>query len=274
MESRPRLKDPASERIPQYGHVVICHPGLDRILFAFPGFDPVPPPPFTVHDGTGGVNHRLVLDSCRVITNNQDGYLKTDIGGAKRVLATTITLPCGVYYLHLANPLTRTCYKIVADFAAWKFPLSLPAHWQRCLSRDDRSQLQYFMTVSPSSMSDAVKNADAKCVVSGYEHSLQTAHLLPEEEHAWFDMWRMVNYCLNDKAGINDTANGVALGSDIYLCLDRGGFVFYPCEPHDHILYFVISEVDYAQLLHRRPVTIHKRVSDAFLYARFAYNII
>ncbi|RPD53601.1 hypothetical protein L227DRAFT_396734 [Lentinus tigrinus ALCF2SS1-6] len=313
MDRRPRLKDLAGERISQYGRVVICHPGHDFVLFGFPAYDPVPPPPpSTVNEsfvatsssatpefadaheestvpsritassrdpsvtGTGGVNHRLVLDACRVITNNQDGYLTTDIGGAERVLASTITLPCGRYYLHLDNPSTRTCYKIVTNFAAWEFPRSLPAHWQRHLSGDEEFRLQQdFASVSPSRMSEVVRNADKECVVSGFQHSLQTAHILPKEEHVWFHRQKMAFYCYNDVAGLDDTANGVALRSDIHLCHDRHTFVFYPCEPDDYVLYIVVmGEGDYAQLLHRRPVTMPKRVSNNFLYARFAYNII
>ncbi|RPD53584.1 hypothetical protein L226DRAFT_571962 [Lentinus tigrinus ALCF2SS1-7] len=307
MECRLKLDELAGERIPLYGQVAVYHPGYNCVLFLFPAYDPAPIPPLsTVHEpsavpdssaapesavaheectvlseitgdpsvtGTGGVNHRLVLDACRVITNNNDGYLTTDIDGAERVLATTITLPCGIYFLHLENLSTRACYKIVANFAAWEFPESLPDHWERPLSGPERLQLrQTFGRVSPTEMSDVVKGADTKCVVSGFRLSLQTAHILPKEEHVWFNSQKMVRYCYNMSAGINDTANGVTLRSDIHLCLNRHSCVFYPCEPDDYVLYIIQwGEEDYAQLLHRRRVTMPKRVSDKFLYARFAY---
>ena len=66
-------------------------------------------------------------------------------------------------------------------------------------------------------------------------------------------------YCHNPKAGINDTANGMAMRS----------------HPSDYIVYIVNKSVpDYAGLLHRRLVTVPKRVSDKLLFARFAYTMI
>ena len=85
----------------------------------------------------------------------------------------------------------------------------------------------------------------------------------------------MNSYCHNPKAGINDTANGMAMRSDIRRCFDGHAFVFYPYHPSDYIVYIVNKSVpDYAGLLHRRLVTVPKRVSDKLLFARFAYTMI
>ena len=203
MEHRPTLKN-YCEQITFYGTVYIRHPGCDRLLFILPAYDPAPvldqtavlPPSSVSLESTGlsgftadasdssapdaeqrlaiseqlvrgGVLHRLVLDACRVITNNQEGFLATDIDGHDRVPASTTILLVGTYYFHLATG--TVLYKIVTDFAAWEFPEPLPSHWERPVSpNEDQALSGRYAGVGSSAMSVVVKCDDAECVVSGY----------------------------------------------------------------------------------------------------------
>lgn len=74
-------------------------------------------------------------------------------------------------------------------------------------------------------------------------------------------------------AGIDDIGNGVALRADVRRLLDSHRFVFVPIEGTmvAHVLDFV---PDYAQTLHNRPVDMPLRVPIAFVYARFAFNVL
>lgn len=89
------------------------------------------------------------------------------------------------------------------------------------------------------------------------------------------------------ESGINDIGNGVTLRSDVRDCFDRSNFVFYPLHDDADIpnisdslsaryVAAAISDVElcYAYLLHRKEVHMHPRVSDEFLFARFAFAII
>lgn len=199
-----------TERTPLHGFVTIRHPGYDRVLFIFPAHDLVPeaqlvvPPRSSVSakltsslepaDSSGstslpaaaseqdaqreslssersarGIYHRLVLDACQITTSNQKEYLATDIAGLARVPASVAILTSGTHYLHLTTGSVQ--YKIVADFAAWEFPQSLPLHWRIALDQYElRDFLSSFGKVGSSAMSDTVKQDDAVCVVSGYRN--------------------------------------------------------------------------------------------------------
>ena len=75
-------------------------------------------------------------------------------------------------------------------------------------------------------------------------------------------------------AGINDTSNGVALRDDVRSSFDRYAFVFYPVDATDWMVYFILGEVDYTELLHRRLLVLPTRVAEAYVYARFALAMI
>ena len=86
----------------------------------------------------------------------------------------------------------------------------------------------------------------------------------------------MVRYRIKDRGtGINDVANLVTLRADVHCCLDDHIFVLYPLQGNTYLAYVLRRGFsDYAELLHRRPVTLPQRVSAEFVYARFAYTVI
>ena len=104
----------------------------------------------------------------------------------------------------------------------------------------------------------------------------ENARLVPKEQAGWFNYNKMSQYNRRGVlTGINDVANGVCLRSDVHDCLNRHGFVFFPTNEGKFVAYIIGNlEDDYAVLLHRRPVMIHERVAEEFIYARFAYAFI
>ncbi|RPD56259.1 hypothetical protein L227DRAFT_283113 [Lentinus tigrinus ALCF2SS1-6] len=145
------------------------------------------------------------------------------------------------------------------------------------MAKDSRRRLQLRARYarSASLMSKAVKEQDKHCIITEFSRSIQNAHVLPRDQSAWFELHSMDLYCHNPQALIDDTANGLALRSDVLECFDRCSFVFFPLDDSTYLAYIVGgSESHYVELLHRRPVVMPERVSEFFLYARFAYNIL
>ena len=100
---------------------------------------------------------------------------------------------------------------------------------------------------------------------------------MPKDELAWFlvnGMGRFNRSTLGTT--VDDVANGLTLRCDVYRLLDSQSFVFYPVGPCKYVTYLLRAKSEgYVELLHGREVaTIPLCVSDEFLYARFAYNII
>ena len=84
------------------------------------------------------------------------------------------------------------------------------------------------------------------------------------EQYSWADM----------NTNVDDPANGITLRADLGECFDSHGWVFYPDGQGRLMTYVCLPYVDFAELLHRRLVTISRRVSDEFLYARFAHTMV
>ncbi len=101
-------------------------------------------------------------------------------------------------------------------------------------------------------------------------------HLVPRDREGWFQRNRMDRFTLaGDRTGIHDTANGLTLRLDLGDCLERHALVFYPATEEGKFLTHLCRwKLDYVEAFHRRLVTISPRVSDEFLYARFAHDMI
>ncbi len=125
-----------------FNTVFTWHPGCRQFLFCLPAY--THPSSVTgnnrdlLHDD--GVNHRLVLDACHIISNHaaqeNDCYLSRDRAGQNLVMPHNMNsaLAAGKYYYQPGPPSSRTVanYTIVTDFAAWRYPeKGAPNHWRR-----------------------------------------------------------------------------------------------------------------------------------------------
>ncbi|KAI1787408.1 hypothetical protein LXA43DRAFT_712865 [Ganoderma leucocontextum] len=263
--------------------VRIMHPGCSQLIFALPAFprttaagDVTPP---------NGVDYRLVLDACHVVTNDASeepaGYLSEDREGRDRVPAPSDELAAGEYFYHPVAPSTTTIpnYPIVTDFAAWKFPDMLPDHWIRHeLSPEVIADLRHkYKGCKARDMRPVVKCSDNGCVIiGGHLSATQVAHLVFPSHANWFGMNNMWKYSwAGYGTGIHDPANGLTLRTDFVKSLAKHAFVFFPAGEGGFMTYVCHpSLTSYLHDLHRRPIAIPHRVSDAFLYARFACTMI
>lgn len=150
-------------------HVRVFHPFCSAPEISFlelPAFD-------TLHDSRVlGVEHRLVLDACFVMTNNSPGFLSTSSNRndqQERLLpqAPNILTP-GRYYYHLETPSSMP-YLVVTDFNAWRFPEAVPSHWKLTSRRSAREQLiDLYPNYTPSTMSSSVVALDRGCIITQY----------------------------------------------------------------------------------------------------------
>ena len=229
----------------------------------------------------------MIKDAGLVFTNGKPGFLATDIAAKHPVPDEVLHVEAGTYYWHLRASPGSTKYKVVCRFASWLFPERIPTHWLR--SRPSR-----YFGCPKGSMYKAVKGQDKSCIVTDYRTcglslpcpsqssptvgllpALESAYLVPRAEKDWFYACHMYEHILSSTSGIDDVANGVALRADIRACLDRGGFVFYPCGEGKYLAYVVNElEDEYAALFHHRLVNMHARVPGELLYARFALAVI
>ena len=133
-----------------FNRVRIFHPGCRQLLFSLPAIFQTHPSgssggtnpessTLPCDDDVPGVNHRLVLDACHIITNHaaeeRNCYLSRDRLGRIPVMPhRNGSLAAGKYYYHPGPPSSRTVanYPIVTDFAAWQYPAEGPPdHWKR-----------------------------------------------------------------------------------------------------------------------------------------------
>ncbi len=151
------------------GFVTVIHPGRPlvfprgRLLLDLPAFDSRQLASGRVY----GVLHSLVMDACRILVNNQDLYLTTDIAGQQRcpTVPEHTLLYAGDYYLFRAGGSIGDDYPVVTDCNAWTFPLELPSSWAI------HTPVSYELC-SLSAMINAVKNYDGKfCIVTRFKSS-------------------------------------------------------------------------------------------------------
>ncbi|KAM5533485.1 hypothetical protein V8D89_012822 [Ganoderma adspersum] len=249
------------------------HPGCSKLLFALPAF-PRPPAPDTDLRPSYDVDQRLILDACRVITNDATtsahiGYLSNDRAGHDRIPfpsadadADSDALLPGKYFYHPRPPSATTStipnYPIVTDFVAWQFPEKIPDHWVRPKpSPEEMAELwRKYAGCRQKDMESAVTADDETCILTGgfsnAPSSSSPRALLGFESPA---------RVLLPKAVVS----GGPGRSASELVGDGATFVHVAvvCKPRYK---------DYVELegLHCMPVVLSRRVSDAFLYARFA----
>ncbi|KAI1787380.1 hypothetical protein LXA43DRAFT_1098308 [Ganoderma leucocontextum] len=250
------------------------HPGCSQLIFALPAFSrpPVPGTKTLTHD----VDHRLWTHAASSPTMRTKNVV--DISPRTAQVTTVGVL------LPPRPPSTTTIpdYPIVTDFVAWKFPDKIPDHWVRPRpSADEIAELQRkYGACKQKDMPSAVTSDDKACVLTEVFSSVELAYLVPRARADWFRTNDMARYNWGGaRTGVHDPANGLILRKDLCTLLDRHGFVFFPAgdsEGNGPGMVVYSCNAYYADYvyLHRTPVAISPRVSDASLYARFAHTMI
>ena len=147
---------------------VLCDEhGYDDAIFAHPGYDHLEIllqlPSYRTPSGCG-VHHQTALDACRIIANNRSGFLSRtrDRSGCVPAEDIVLTTPA-TYWYFLDDEASLAQYEVVNDFRAWRFPDTLPEHWEAVRPR--RATVPG--PLSDSAMSYPVKGADKCCIISG-----------------------------------------------------------------------------------------------------------
>ena len=99
-------------------------------------------------------------------------------------------------------------YPIVPSFRDWTFPHPIPDIWPKA-----------------SLLSNPVAT---RCVITNCSYSVESAHLVPEEEAVWYDQNGMWTYGESDLSDINSMTNRVFLRPDMRRCFDKRWFAIVP----------------------------------------------
>ena len=108
-----------------------------------------------------GLLHQLALDACRIVANNENGFLSSTGDSSGRIPTATTILYEGDYWFFLLNDGLPKQYPIIDDFQAWSFPSRMPDHWTAARPTPAIRRGQ-----PPSNVPAAVKDADQSCVVT------------------------------------------------------------------------------------------------------------
>jgi hypothetical protein len=237
----------------------------------------------------GGIHHETALLICGIITDNVwDGWFTESRDGPKLELDKDVVLTGSDYFYHLPWPesqaveegSTRGPYKypVIPSFRQWPFPHSSPpSGWDFA---SDTSDIDITQPVLPppsvSSISQAIRDRDRSCRLSGYQDQIECAYLCPRSELPWFRQQEMERYntrqSMAGAALVDDLANALTLRSDIQTEFDRGTFVFTR-KRGAWVSHFLDSTCHLGAGHHNVDVEIPSGVHQAFLLARVAWAV-
>ncbi|KAM5533497.1 hypothetical protein V8D89_012834 [Ganoderma adspersum] len=191
-----------------------------------------------------GVNHRLVLDACHIITNHaaeeRGCYLSRDYQGQVPVMSPG-HLGAGAAFFQDGRQLpNRHRYPAKGPPDHWRRPENIEKATALAVHRDDRCDEpgEFRLTV-------ALDDRDVGCVVTKQHGGIDVIRLVPLDHEDWFKHHDMGRYNIAghgfdadsfsgrnefelDNRGINDPANGFFLRRDVADLLKQHSFVFFP----------------------------------------------
>jgi len=124
---------------------------------------------------------------------------------------------------------------------------------------------------------DQATAADEDCDVV-----LNVSHLVPDSHVGckWFIKNGMSIYSLQMPRSyedfIDDPSNCITLRTDLHACLDSAAWLVFPMhekKQYGAYFYWAEEEPSAAQFYHAVPIRLDSTISEAFLFARFAYNV-
>lgn len=191
-------------------------------------------------NASGGIHHGTALLICGILAGNiWDGWLTETRDGNRLDVNKEAALLGKDYFFHTPWPAESSeeqrvqgmyKYPIVPSFRCWPFPHDTPPPGWTWDSDGSASAAPLLSSITPSSISLAVRDRDGTCRLSGARDSLESAHLCPWAESDWFSEQDMDRYNLNQTlTGLNltnDAANLISLRADIHGAFNNKKFVF------------------------------------------------
>lgn len=236
----------------------------------------------------GGIHHGTALLICGILAGNVwDGWFTAERSGPRLRATSESVLKLKQYYYHVPDPAApraaasaggRAPYKypIVPSFQHWRFPHDAPPPgWS--FEPGDQDDLTLFLPVpSISSSSQAVKDRDGGCCLTGYRDCIERAHLCPRSENEWFGQQEMDRYNISRSlvgaALVDDTANALTLRADVHQLFDSATFVFAP-KQGAWVAHFLVPTADLGPEYHNTIVDIPRSVHPAHILARLAWAV-
>ncbi|KAJ7267082.1 hypothetical protein C8J57DRAFT_1717536 [Mycena rebaudengoi] len=225
---------------------------------------------FEAPSGQRGVPFFVVLNACRILANNQDGTLRivdSDVGlTSPKDDDKSLLLP-GRYMYRVTTG--EECYSVCTTFRAWTPPRFLPSHW----SLPAMGVGAAHPPSTASTYGTVVEVADGRCAVTGDVSRLETIHLVPEGESAWW-LLREMTSLTNNAGGINSPPNCLALRADLHGAgMDEGHFVFAPYKGEVVCVCLTTELADFAVEYHLRAIKMPRRIHPMNVYVRFAWGL-
>lgn len=256
------------------------HPGYDdsanilfRLLAPMPGTSSV------------GLDTQVALNACGIIAGNRwDGWLSEVrdpilARGTAAIIDPSGTLTKDSYYFHLpAHPDERDLpYAVVPTFQQWRFPHEkLPELWTRIAPPPPKPVTSVHYT--PSNLSNALRERDGSCRVSGWVDGAQVAHLCPKQADRWWRRNGMARYNMSSSSNSNDPANTLLLRADLHALFDRAMFVFVPRVMADsenaQLGFHLLEPAENLEVSYHGHVLQAVRACTEMLFARFAWAIL
>lgn len=259
-----------------------------------------------------GIHHGTALLICGIIAGNVwDGWFTVGRTGARVDMSREGVLTGQEYYFHVPQPeigignsegnnavasvsigagtgaaVARQGqerppyqYPIVPSFQHWQFPHdNMPPDWPRT-NQDEQQESSYILDMavpSVSSTSQAVRDRDGTCRLSGYGDQMERAHLCPRIEVDWFmqqdmDMYNKSRTLTGDNA-VDDMANAMALRSDIHQSFDARRFVFVR-KSDTWVAHFLADTRTLGHVYHNTQLDLPVAIHPAFVLARLAWAV-
>ena len=271
--------------VPPAAQRSICSSSQHRIAFHHPAYESTRLFEIAAFDSeSGGFHHGTALLLCGIVADCAwDGWLSENKTGDRLDLEFDAVLRGSDYYFHIPPPASHATqdacsapYKwaIVLNFDHWPFPhLKPPQGWSFGTSSDLPS---FVSNPSVSSMSQAIRDRDVTCRLSGYEDGIERAHLCPRSAIEWFNNQEMdrynINQSLSGASSVDDLANAVALREDVHTALDKGAFIFTR-KKKSWVPHFLIPTRNLGPSYHNSVVDMPPVVSEAFILTNVAKAI-
>ncbi|KAI1620186.1 hypothetical protein EDD37DRAFT_189074 [Exophiala viscosa] len=166
---------------------------LHRVVFHHPAYVSTHLLELTAFDGSEsrrGIHQQTALLVCGIIVGNTwDEWFTETRNGPWLELDVDALMTGTEYFFHVARPAgkdggTQSAYRypVTASFDNWLFPHYNPPHgW---IFQDDSASAIHAVP-SVSNLSQAIRDRDIRCILSGYQDGLETAYLCPRSENKW-----------------------------------------------------------------------------------------
>ncbi|KAL8941989.1 MAG: hypothetical protein Q9216_001922 [Gyalolechia sp. 2 TL-2023] len=281
--------------------ITILHPAYpdnQNCLFTFKAYD----------HPEGGLHKVVVLTACGIIAGNiWNGYLSITRNGPP-IHDDVYVLREPVYYFHAhpypssqvstisgaatthhaATPAATAVpsaasshafpypYPVYTDFRDWPFPhRNLPPWWPKIPRR------RHPITSQPySKLTDAVRQRDESCRLTGWGQITEGAHIVPREESDWFRENGMKAYSSSTLLSTPDNpANVFLLRRDVHTAYDRSIWTIVPKKTHSSsaeaswVFHLLDNDEEYKAAFHNVKLRPLNGINSEHLLAGFALAV-